>query len=190
MVRRAQKGEQSPVSRVTYSWMLMRVVQWLLMFTLVAGCGGKVRPSASESAGPGAEAATDAAVWTDVVADSSDAESQDASAWASDATDAIPGEGTLLCETQDAGVGPSALQYADWVCEALFVCTYGDAGDIGGACFISLDESLRGKSPTACLAACLAILGPLQGPLQGSDAAACQGFSLSNLPPECTAAFR
>jgi hypothetical protein len=39
-----------------------------------------------------------------------------------------------------------AFQRADLVCEALFVCTYGDAGDIGGACFISLDESLRGES--------------------------------------------
>jgi hypothetical protein len=145
------------------------------MFTLLVGCGGRVRPSASESAGPsGADAPTDAAVWPDLEAEAPDAES----------------EATLPCETQDAEAGPSALQYADLVCEALFVCTYGDAGDIGGACFVSLAESLREKSPTACLAVCLAILGPLQGPQQGSDAAACQGFSLSNLPPECAAAFR
>ncbi len=126
----------------------------------------------------------------DVDAEAPDAESPDTSAWPSDAEDALLPEATLPCETQDAGADPSGFQYADLVCEALFVCTYGDAGDIGGACFLSLEKSLGGKSPTGCLAPCLAILGPLQGPLQGSDAAACQGLSLSNLPPECTAAFR
>jgi hypothetical protein len=175
MVRRPQKGEQFPITRVTYVVDAVWVVQWLLVFNLLVGCGGEVRHSASKGAGPsGADAATDAAA--DAAADA--------------ATPAATDAATLACQTQDAGADPSALQYADLVCEALFVCTYGDAGDVGGACFIALDESLRGKSPTACLTACLAILGPLQGPLQGSDAAACQGFSLSNLPPECAAAFR
>jgi hypothetical protein len=153
------------------------------------GCGGEVHPSnpasdgaprTEDSSGDSIEGQSDA-LDSDVSTDQaavSDAEVSTDRAAASDTN--------LPCQTQNADGGLTALQYADWLCEAIFVCTDGDAGDIGGACFVSVSESLMGKSPTGCVSACLAILGPIQS----ATGPACQGLSLDNPPPECVAAFQ
>jgi hypothetical protein len=166
---------QTRVDRAPYS----------IVFVLLAGCGGQIRPSPHPSdGGPGlADASSDGT-----------AEANDGTAEANDA----PAEAQSTCEPLDAASGFTVMQYADYLCTALFFCT--DAGGetvgqfvTGGTsgmrgCFVTTFQGVSAKQENqSCFDACMLTLGRIQ---EAQDAAACQGLSAESLPPECAAAFQ
>jgi hypothetical protein len=57
-----------------------------------------------------------------------------------------------------------------------------------GGCFLTALQAASAKQENqACFDTCMVTLGRIQ---DAQDAAACQGLSLENLPPECAAAFQ